>query len=141
MKTMYCLLIFLVLFVIVGCQISGETMVLLDEKIEVINVSAGNEVGNINTNTIISLTDKESIEALETVIRTAVKQKVDVNNSTPDFDILVEYAEGFPGHPIHLWLAEDEEPSTLMYIVDEERVTYKTTSKSTIQLRELLMTK
>ena len=92
----------------------------------------------MNQDIILSLNDKQSIKAFEKAIRTAVKQQSDINETKPDYDVMVEYDGGFPTHAIHLWLGEENEKSTLMYMVGEGE-TYLTSSKTTNQLRELIL--
>jgi hypothetical protein len=137
MKILYSLFLLAGLSFIVGCQNSdGTTMVLLDEKVKEINVSKSNGVGDMNQDTILSFDDKESIKVFERAIRTAVKQKSDINETKPDYDVMVEYVGGFPTHAIHLWLGDEGEKSILMYMVGGE--TYLTSSKATGQIRGLI---
>lgn len=139
MKVLYSVLLLAGLSFIVGCQNSEEnTMVLLDEKVEEITVSKSNGIGEMNQDIIFSLDDKESIKVFEKAIRTAVKQQSTINETKPDYDVMVEYGEEFPIHAIHLWLGEENEKSTLMYMVGEGEI-YLTSSKATDQLRELLL--
>ena len=141
MKILYSLLLLAGLFFIVGCQNSEEnTMVLLDEKVKEINVSKSNGVGDMNQDIILSFDDKESIKVFEKAIRTAVKQQSNINETKPDYDVMVEYDGGFPTHAIHLWLGEEGEKSILMYMVGEGE-TYLTSSKATDQLRKLILSK
>ncbi len=140
MKILYSLLMVACFTLLVGCQSKQEnTMVLLDEKVKEINVSSSNGVGDMNQNIILSFDDKESIKVFKKAIRTAVKQPMNtfVNETKPDYDVMVEYDGGLPTHAIHVWLGEEGEKSTLMYMVGEE--TYLTSSKSTDQLRELML--
>ena len=131
MKLLYSLLLLSGLFFIVGCQNSeGNTMVLLDEKVKEIKVSKSNGVGDMNQDIILSFDDKESIKVFEKAIRTAVKHQSNINETKPDYDVMVEYDGGFPTHAIHLWLGEEDEKSTLMYMVGEGE-TYVTSSKAT----------
>ena len=140
MKILYSLFLLAGLSFIVGCQNSdGTTMVLLDEKVKEINVSKSNGVGDMNQDIILSFDDKESIKVFEKAIRTAVKQQSNINESKPDYDVMVEYVGGFPTHAIHLWLGDEGEKSILMYMVGGE--TYLTSSKATDQLRELILLK
>ena len=140
MKILYSLFLLAGLSLIVGCQNSdGTTMVLLDEKVKEINVSKSNGVGDMNQDIILSFDDKESIKVFEKAIRTAVKQQSNINESKPDYDVMVEYVGGFPTHAIHLWLGDEGEKSILMYMVGGE--TYLTSSKATDQLRELILLK
>lgn len=137
MKILYFLFLLTGLFFMVGCQNSeGNTMVLLDEKVKEINVSKSNGIGDMNQDINLSFDDKESIKVFERAIRTAVKHQSNINETKPDYDVMVEYDGGFPTHAIHLWLGEEDEKSTLMYLVGEGE-TYATSSKATDQLREL----
>ncbi|MFZ0447590.1 MAG: hypothetical protein WAM95_23715, partial [Bacillus sp. (in: firmicutes)] len=91
MKILYSLFLLAGLSFIVGCQNSdGTTMVLLDERVKEINVSKSNGVGDMNQNIILSFDDKESIKVFEKAIRTAVKQQSNINESKPDYDVMVE---------------------------------------------------
>lgn len=138
MKILYSLLLLASLSLIVGCQNSqGNTMVLLEEKVKEINVSKSGGIGDMNQDIIFPFNDDQSIKVFEKAIKTAVEQQPDINATKPDFDVMVEYDGGYPTHAIHLWLGEKNEKSILMYIVGEE--TYVTSSKTTNQLRELLV--
>ena len=139
MKILYSLLLLAGLSLIVGCQNSqGNTMVLLDEKVKEINVSKSSGVGDMNQDIIFSFNDEKSIKVFEKAIKTAVKQKSDINETKPDYDVMVEYDGGLPTHAIHLWLGEEGEKSILMYMVGEGE-TFVTSSKATNQLRELML--
>ncbi|MBY0098318.1 hypothetical protein H0185_16080 [Mesobacillus maritimus] len=139
MKALYCLLFLLGVTFFVGCQNNSEnTMVLLDEKVSEINVSPSNGVGDMNLDISLSFKDKKSIKMFEQAIKTATKQKSDVYNLKPDYDVMVEYEGGLPTHAIHLWLGEEGEKSTLMYMVGEGE-TYVTSSKMTSKLRKLIL--
>lgn len=136
---LYSLLVIVGLSLNVGCQNNQEnTMVLLDEKVKEINVSKSNGVGDMNQDIILSFNDEHSVETFEKAIRTAVKQHSKINETKPDYDVMVEYDEKFPSHAIHLWLGEEDEKSTFMYMVGEGE-TYLTSSKTTNQLRELIL--
>jgi hypothetical protein len=113
-------------------------MVLLDEKVKEINISKSNGVGDMNQDIILSFDNKESIKVFEKVIRTAVKQQSNINETRPDYDVMVEYDGGFPTHAIHLWLGAEDEKSILMYMVGEGE-TYLTSIKATDRLRELIL--
>ena len=77
MKILYSLFLLAGLSLIVGCQNSdGTTMVLLDEKVKEINVSKSNGVGDMNQDIILSFDDKESIKVFEKAIRTAVNTPI-----------------------------------------------------------------
>ena len=94
----------------------------------------------MNQDIIFSFNDEQSIKVFEKAIKTAVKQKSDINETKPDYDVMVEYDGGLPTHAIHLWLGEEDEKSTLMYMVGEGE-TFVTSSKATNQLRELILSK
>lgn len=139
MKFLYSVFLLFSSLLIVGCQnMQDNTMILLDEEIKEINLSKSGGIGDMNQDFIKSYQDKETIKVMEKAIRTAVKQPSDIGNSNPDYDVMVEYDEGFPTHAIHLWLGEENENSTLMYMVGEGE-TYLTSSNTTNQLRELLL--
>ncbi|TSI02553.1 hypothetical protein [Lysinibacillus sp. BW-2-10] len=139
MRILYALLLLAGVSLIVGCQNSEDnTMVLLDEKVKEINVSKSGGIGDMNQDIIFSFNDEQAIEVFEKAIQTAVKQQSDSTETTPDYDVMVEYEEGLPTHAIHLWLGEEGEKSTLMYMVGEGE-TYLTSSKVTNQLRELML--
>lgn len=136
MRTIY--LFLLAMIFIVGCTNQEQTMDLLDENIREINVSKSNGVGDMNQDILVSISDTESIKIFENIIRTAVKQKSNNDAVKPDFDLMVEYEGDLPTHAIHLMLGEKGEESILMYI-DSEGETYVTSSNSTDQLRELIL--
>jgi hypothetical protein len=139
MKVFYSLLLLGCLFLIAGCQNDQEnTMVLLDEPIKEINVSKSGGIGDMNQDILFSFNDKQSIRVFEKGIRTAVKQQSDMKGIDPEYDVMVEYDGGLPAHAIHLWLGEEDEESTLMYMVGEGE-TYLTSSRNTNRLRELLL--
>jgi hypothetical protein len=139
MKVLYTLSLLIGLSLIVGCQNGQEnTMVLLDEKVKEINVSESSGIGDMNQDIILSFNDRESIKVFEKAIRTAVKQPSNINDTKPEYDVMVEYEGGFPTHAIHLWLEEEGEKSTLIYMVGEGE-TYLTSPKNTDQLRELIL--
>ncbi|MEK5233833.1 hypothetical protein MHB42_19245 [Lysinibacillus sp. FSL K6-0232] len=140
MRILYSLLLLVGLSLIVGCQNSQEnTMVLLDEKVREVNVSKSGGIGDMNQDIIFSFKDEQAIKVFEKAIRTAVKQQSNINETNPDYNVMVEYEGGLPTHAIHLWLGEEDEKSTLMYMVGEGE-TYLTSSKATNQLRELILT-
>ena len=139
MKVLYSLFLLLCLSCIVGCQNDQEnTMVLLDEKVKEINLSKSSGAGDMNQDIFLSINDKQSIKVFEKAIETAIKQKSGVNKEKPDYDVMVEYEGGFPTHAIHLWLGDENEKSILMYMVGEGE-TYLASSKTTNQIRKLLL--
>ncbi|WP_428909937.1 hypothetical protein [Niallia sp. Krafla_26] len=134
----YFMLALIGVFFVTGCQGPGNTMVLLDEKVKVMNVSESNGFGDMNQNILFSFNDQQSIKVFEKAIRTAVQSQTTIDETKPDYDVMVEYVGGFPTHAIHLWLGEENEKSTFMYMIGEGE-TYVTSAKTTNQLRELLL--
>ncbi|MBO1511367.1 hypothetical protein [Metabacillus bambusae] len=138
MKALYSLLSLLGLIFLVGCQNNQEHMILLDEKVKEIIIAKSSGVGEMNQDIFLSINDRQSINVFEKAIKTAMKQKSDVNKANPDYDVMVEYEGALPTHAIHLWLGEENEESILMYMVGEGE-TYLTSSKTTNQIRKLIL--
>ncbi|SDN84948.1 hypothetical protein [Alkalicoccus daliensis] len=138
MKLIHSLFLLAGFSLIAACQSSqANTMVLLDANIKEVNISPSMGTGDINQEVIFSFRDAQSVEVWETAITTAVKQSSEVINTSPDYDIVVEYEEGYPAHAMHLWLGQENKKSTLMYLVEEDGP-YLTSALLTNQLRELL---
>ncbi len=114
----------------------GETMVLLDESIERVDISVSNGVGEINDEVFVSYTDKKSIQVFESVITNAREDQVDVS-MTPDYDLVVSYGDNFPSHAIYVWLGEAGEESVLSYLAGDGE-TYVADAQATEELRALL---
>ncbi|WP_216829695.1 hypothetical protein [Alkalihalobacterium elongatum] len=141
MKLLSTILFVIILTTLTGCDSTQEeTMDLLNEKISSIEISKSIRTGEINHDVLKTLKDQQSINRIEKAIRTAITQPshININETTPDFDMIVNYAEGYPSHPIHIWLGEEGTESTLTYIFGEKQ-TYVTTVKSTNELREILL--
>ncbi|WP_019155164.1 hypothetical protein [Robertmurraya massiliosenegalensis] len=139
MKIVYFIgfIVFMGIF-LVACQPnSGETMVLLDENVSGVVISESEGFGDMNLDIKLSFQDKESIRIFEKAITTAVEKSKSVE-SPPDYDVMVEYEEGYPTHAIHLWLGGEDEPSIMKYITDET-VAYETSPQMTNKLRELIL--
>lgn len=137
MKYSYAFFAMILLVLMAGCQ-QDETMVLLDEKIEKVEVSESIGAGDVNDDILMTFTDRSSIRTFERAITSAVKQDVGVGESIPDFDILIGYEKGLPTHAIHIWLEDENEKSILMYMVGAGQ-TYVTSGKMTNELRKLLL--
>lgn len=135
MKSIY-LAIVLSVFVLIGCE-KGEPMVLLDEPIKAIHFSPSKGVGEINETILFSIKEDADIKTVEKVILTAVKEPTVINERLPDYDVMVEYKKGLPTHAIHLWVGEQDDPSILMYMVNDGE-TYLTTGDMTNVLREMV---
>ena len=131
----------IIILLLAGCQSEqGETMVLLDEKVKAVHIAESNGLGDMNTEILQSFLDEKSISVFEKTILTAKKQSGKIDVSQPEYDLMVEYEAGegeLPTHAIHLWLGEEDERSTLMYIDDDE--VYLTTPAITKKLRTLLI--
>lgn len=138
MKILPTLLLLAGFSLIIGCQSSqANTMDLLDASIKEINISPSKGTGDINQDIMFSFLDAQAVEVWETAITTAVKQNSDVIDTTPDYDVVVEYNEGYPAHAMHLWLGQENEKSTLMYLAEEDGP-YLTSAALTNQLRKLI---
>ena len=138
--------IFLLVFIVIaigivtGCSNKQEeTMVLLDEEISKIILSNSLGKGDINLKELKSFEDDEFISIFEKAIKTATKQNVSHTLGKPDYDIQVQYSEGYPTHAIHLWLGEEGETSTLMYTIYDEDVSYLTTINMANKLRKIIL--
>lgn len=137
MKPLFSALIILCTAIILSaCQ--TETMVLLDEEIAQIHIAASNGAGDMNAEEILlSIDDKALIATFKNAITTAVKQSSTPEQSTPDYDVMVEYVDGLPTHAIHLWLGEEDEESKLTYFTND--AVYYTSPKMTNELRAMLL--
>lgn len=120
-----------------GCSLFGETMVLLDEEIVQIGLAPSNGAGEMNDEYNMQLTESKDIKAFEQAVTSAVKKKGTADLPVPDYDIAVEYKEGFPPHGLHLWLGDPGDKSFLMYVTDDGGY-YETTGKATEILRSLI---
>ncbi|MBM7602339.1 hypothetical protein JOC75_000309 [Metabacillus crassostreae] len=130
----------LALIIVTGCSSDqGETMVLLDEEISKIILSKSLGTGEINMDQLKSFEDEKSVKVFEKAIKTATKLNVSDTLRKPDYDIQVKYKEGYPTHAIHLWLGEEGESSTLMYMVEEDGP-YLSSIEMTSKLRRLILT-
>lgn len=141
MKIYSSLLLLIGISVLGGCQsIQVDTMDLLDEKIGTIEISETIETGVINDDVLATLEDQKSIQIVEKTIRSAVQKNSNVNvkETLPDFNLIVNYKEGYPSHPIHIWLGEEGQKSTLTYIFGEPE-TYMISPEQTNKLRQILL--
>ncbi|WP_417898141.1 hypothetical protein ABN702_18050 [Bacillus haimaensis] len=132
----------MVWILLVGCQSTfGETMVLMDEPLEAVNISESNGRGDMNLDLLHSFSDKDALDFWERAITTARLQSGDGELSNPDYDVMVEYKTdsegGFPAHGIHLWLGDEGEKSYFMYI--EGDGVYETSAKVTEELRNYIL--
>lgn len=138
MKKQWVLFI-LLLALAAGCQSPfAETMVLLDEPVVEVNISESAGFGEINDDFLFSFNDKDTVEFFEKAITSAERKAGKADMSAPEYDLVVAYEGGLPSHAIYLWLGNENEASSMMYITDEETV-YLTSPKTTKQLRELLL--
>ncbi|WP_342526732.1 hypothetical protein MKY84_13560 [Chryseomicrobium sp. FSL W7-1435] len=115
----------------------GERLALLDEKVETIKVSKSAGLGQIPEDHELTIEEEEQIAVIEAVLRNARLQMGELPESTPDYDLLVEYEEGFPAHPLHLWMGQEGEEATLTYTVEYGDV-YKLSAKDADEIRKLI---
>jgi hypothetical protein len=128
------------LFLTACQQDRSEKMVLLEEKISTVNISESKGLGGMNEEVLMSLKDKDSLSIFKTAITTASKQPGKVDLTEPDYDVMVQYEskEGqLPTHGIHLWLGEEGDASTFVYIGDD--VVYHAPPEITKKLRGLIV--
>lgn len=137
MKKFFAIIGLFAAFPLFGCSLSGESMALLDEEIVQIGLAPSNGTGEMNDEYTIRLTGSQDIQAFEQAITSAVKKKNKDGLPVPDYDIAVEYKEGFPPHGLHLLLGDPGEKSLLMYVTDDGGY-YETTGKATEILRSLI---
>lgn len=121
-------LMFIVLF---GCSSQSK-------DITKVSVSQSTGFGAINQDFFDVFEGKPTIaiQIFETAIISAVKQDGIVNMASPEYDLKVEYSDGST-QGFHLWLGEEGQNSTLMYIEDSHTI-YSTPSDMTSKLSGLL---
>ena len=119
MKKLFLIVLFLFCaFALIGYQSSKEKMTLFD-NITKVSVSKSEGYGGLNENYFTSLNNKKMISSFEEVMESAKRKSVDVNKEKPDYDILVQYADGNT-HGLHLLMGNEGEQSVFMYIGNEE---------------------
>jgi hypothetical protein len=140
-KVMLVMCIFVSVMIIAACQ-SGrsEKMVLLDEKISKVEISDSKGLGGMNEEVLLSFQDKDSLSVFEEAITSARKQPGKVDLTKPDFDVMVQYEsdeEHLPTHGLHLWLGDEGDISTFVYIGDDN--VYHTPPEVTKKLRGTIL--
>ncbi|MGD6818747.1 hypothetical protein [Metabacillus sp. 84] len=129
-----------VMMIFAAACMQKETMVLLDEQISEVNVSVSKGAGEMNQDILFSFTDQDETWIFEQAIKTAVKDSSSSGTrETPDYDLAIEYGEEFPPHGIHLWLGEEETPSTFSYVTDD--AVFLTSTHTTNKLRKLILSR
>ena len=103
-----------------ACQSQKEEMTLLDD-ISSISISESGGYGGMNENYSMTIDEDVHISKFEEVVKNAEgkKQKVDVYEEKPDYDILVRYHNG-DTHGLHLVLENTGKKSRIMYIGHEQ---------------------
>lgn len=133
MKHLYVLLAaILCVITLSGCQ-SPKEMTLLGD-ITKVSISESEGYGGINEDYFVSLSDKETLDHLEGIIKDAKRTGDEIKK--PDFDLLVEYEED-ETHMIHLFLGKEGKESAFMYTGHEKDV-YTVSPEATTELRKLL---
>jgi len=99
-----------------------------------VSISESEGYGSINEDYFVSLSDKETLEILEDIIKGAKRTGDEIKK--PDFDLLVEYEEDGT-HMLHLLLGDEGEESAFMYTGHEKDV-YAVSPEVTTELRKLL---
>lgn len=115
-------------------QVGGERLALLDEKIETIRVSKSTGLGLNNEESVVAIEKEEQVAVLEAALRNAKLQSGVLPEATPEYDLMVEYQNGLPSHPLHLWLGEE---ALVTYTVNYEEV-YKISAKDADEIRKVI---
>lgn len=104
-----------------ACQSQAEEMTMLDD-ISSISISKSDGYGGINENYFATIDKDTLISRFEEVFKNAEgkKQKVDIDNEKPDYDILIRYKNG-ETHILHLVLGNTREKSRVMYVSHEDK--------------------
>lgn len=118
-------------------QVGGERLALLDEKIETIRVSKSTGLGLNNEESVVAIEEVEQIAVLEAALRNAKLQSGVLPEAMPEYDLMVEYQNGLPSHPLHLWLGEEGEEALVTYTVNYEEV-YKISAKDADEIRKVI---
>src|SRR5699024_2796721 len=121
LKKLHLLLtLFLCTLLLCACQSQEEKMMLID-NITSISVSESDGYGGMNEDYFTTIDRYALISKFEEVVKNAEgkKQKVDVYEEKPDYDILVRYHNG-DTHGLHLVLENTGKKSRIMYIGHEQ---------------------
>lgn len=139
MKPILPLFIF-VLFILSGCQsIPPAKMVLLDESIAEVNIAHSTGFGEMNEDIFLNFKDNRTVSFFKKAITTSTLYRGTID-TRPEYDLMVTYTRLLPAHGMHLWLGEENEPSTFMFLGDELNSTvYHTTTAVTKELRALIL--
>lgn len=113
-------------------------MTLID-NVSSIFISESGAYGGLNENYFTTIDQDAPISKFEEVVKNAEgkKQKVNVDEEKPDYDILVRYENG-ETHGLHLVLGNTGEKSRIMYIGHEQNG-FDISPKDTKLLRDMLV--
>lgn len=136
-KILLSLTLFFCALLLFACQSQDKEMTMLDD-ISSISLSKSVGYGGINENYIAKVDKYTFISRFEKVFKNAEgkKQKVNVNNEKPDYDILIRYENG-ETHGLHLVLGDTGEKSRVMYVGHENNC-FDISPKDTKVLRDIL---
>lgn len=136
-KILLSLTLFFCALLLFACQSQDKEMTMLDD-ISSISLSKSVGYGGINENYIAKVDKYTLISRFEKVFKNAEgkKQKVNVNNEKPDYDILIRYENG-ETHGLHLVLGDTGEKSRVMYVGHENNC-FDISPKDTKVLRDIL---
>ncbi|MEH7235638.1 hypothetical protein [Bacillus sp. JJ1562] len=130
------LLTVITIFILVGCQSPKGGLVL--NAISKISISESEGYGGLNENYFTTIDSEEMVQVFEEVVKSTVQTNGIVKKNRPDFDILVQYADGST-HGLHLSLGNEGDESILMY-VGHESTTYIVRPDGTEKLRQMIET-
>ncbi|RSL30494.1 hypothetical protein D7Z54_25665 [Salibacterium salarium] len=107
-----------------ACQTVHEKIEPLDD-ISKISISESGGYGGINNDFFMTISEKKTISGIEGVIKRANGKKhvVDVSDDKPDYDLLINYADGGT-HLLQLVLGSEGEESIFTYVGHEKNGFY-----------------
>jgi uncharacterized lipoprotein YehR (DUF1307 family) len=122
-----------------ACQSQEKKMTMLDD-ISSISISESDGYGGINEDYFMTIGKETIISTFQEIFKNTEgrKQKVDVDNERPDYDILIHYRNG-ETHLLHLVLGNTGEKGRVMY-VGHENNGFDISAKDTNVLRDILDT-
>lgn len=136
-RTFLLLILSFCTFLLFACQSQDEELTLLD-NISSVFISESDGYGGLNENYFMTIDDDARIRKFEGILKKAdgKKQKVDIINGAPDYDMLVHYENG-ETHGLHLDLGTPGEKSRIMYIGHENNG-FDVSPEDTETLREIV---
>lgn len=121
----------LVPIILIGCKSE------LEPKVSTVNIYVSNEIGKVNyDHLVVEYEDHETLEIVENLIESAVKEDGIVDMVQPHYDLEIIYSNG-DREGYHLWVGEPDKISMIMKVEDTHS-TYSVSGDMTTILRELV---